>query len=97
MVDDHSRLAYSEILTDERAPTSAQFMECAIGWFSNHGFSAITTNDHTVPGEDGRQSVDCHQPDGRLHLVERRPDAVTRLDDLTVDQLDSVRAWTCLL
>ncbi len=47
MVDDHSRLAYSEILADERGTTRAHFMERAIAWFSSLGVtvkSAITNN-----------------------------------------------------
>ena len=36
-VDDHSRLAYSEILADERKDTAAGFWTRAQGWFSAHG------------------------------------------------------------
>lgn len=36
-VDDHSRLAYAEILTDERKETASAFMARAIGFFSDHG------------------------------------------------------------
>ncbi len=48
MVDDHSRLAYSEILTDERGPTCAHFMERAIGWFSSLGVTVhdVITDNH---------------------------------------------------
>ncbi|GAB11706.1 putative transposase, partial [Gordonia araii NBRC 100433] len=37
MVDDHSRLAYSEILPDEKGPTCASFIERAAGYFATHG------------------------------------------------------------
>jgi transposase InsO family protein len=37
MVDDHSRYAYSEILPDEKAPTTADFMQRAIGHFAARG------------------------------------------------------------
>ena len=37
VVDDHSRLAFSEILTDERAGTTAEFFERAIEFFAAHG------------------------------------------------------------
>jgi transposase InsO family protein len=36
-VDDHSRLAYVEVLDDERGPTAAGFWRRAAGWFRAHG------------------------------------------------------------
>jgi transposase InsO family protein len=47
MVDDHSRLAYSEVLCDERADTCAQFLERAGAWFASLGVeirAVITDN-----------------------------------------------------
>lgn len=41
MVDDHSRLAYSEILPDEKGPTCAGFIERAAGYFASHGIGRI--------------------------------------------------------
>ena len=41
VVDDHSRLAYSEILPDEKGPTCAAFLERAIGYFARHGIVRI--------------------------------------------------------
>jgi len=38
-VDDRSRLAYAEILADERKDTAAGFMTRAIGFFSDHGIT----------------------------------------------------------
>ena len=37
LVDDHSRLAYSEVLSDEQGATSAGFLRRAIGFFAAHG------------------------------------------------------------
>jgi transposase InsO family protein len=37
VVDDHSRVAYSEIHLDERADTCAEFFERAIEFFADHG------------------------------------------------------------
>src|SRR3989440_1353871 len=37
MVDDHSRLAYVEVLADERGATAAGFLRRAIGWFAERG------------------------------------------------------------
>jgi transposase InsO family protein len=36
-VDDHSRLAYAEVLTDEKAGTCAAFLHRAAAWFRSHG------------------------------------------------------------
>jgi transposase InsO family protein len=41
LVDDHSRLAYSEILPDERGPTCAGFLARAIDYFTAHGITSI--------------------------------------------------------
>ena len=40
-VDDHSRLAYSETLDDEKGSTCAAFLERAIGYFAEHGTTRI--------------------------------------------------------
>jgi transposase InsO family protein len=41
-VDDHSRLAYSEILDDERGHTCAAFWTRASRWFADHGVTVET-------------------------------------------------------
>lgn len=41
VVDDHCRLAYSEVLPDEKGPTCAAFLERAIGYFAAHGIPRI--------------------------------------------------------
>lgn len=41
LVDDHSRLAYSEILPDEKGPSCAAFLERAIAYFAAHGITGI--------------------------------------------------------
>ena len=40
IVDDHSRLAYSELHRDERAVTVVAFVERALGFFEAHGIAA---------------------------------------------------------
>jgi Integrase core domain len=40
LVDDHSRLAYGELLADERAPTVTAFVGRALAWFAAHGITA---------------------------------------------------------
>lgn len=41
MVDDHSRLAYSEVLCDEQGPTCGAFILRAATYFAEHGISNI--------------------------------------------------------
>ena len=41
LVDDHSRLAYSEILPDEKGATCAAFLARAAGYFAAHGITRI--------------------------------------------------------
>ncbi len=41
LVDDHSRLAYSEILPDEKGTTCAAFLARAAGYFADHGIDRI--------------------------------------------------------
>jgi transposase InsO family protein len=41
MVDDHCRLAYSEIHPDETAPTCAAFLSRALAYFAEHGITSI--------------------------------------------------------
>jgi transposase InsO family protein len=46
-VDDHSRLAYAEILPDEKGPTCAEFLLRPAAWFAGHGITVrevITDN-----------------------------------------------------
>ena len=40
IIDDHSRLAYAEIHTDERAPTVTGFLERALAFYTQHGIEA---------------------------------------------------------
>lgn len=41
LVDDHSRLAYSEILPDEKGATCAAFLHRAIDYFTAHGITRV--------------------------------------------------------
>lgn len=47
-VDDHTRLAYSEILEDEKGDTCAGFMLRAAAWFADHGIriGEVMTDNH---------------------------------------------------
>lgn len=41
VVDDHTRLAYSEVLADEKGPTCAAFLERALAYFAEHGIPRV--------------------------------------------------------
>lgn len=41
LVDDHSRLAYSEVLPDEKGTTCAGFLDRAAAYFARHGITRI--------------------------------------------------------
>ena len=49
-VDDHSRLAYSEVLADERKHTCAQFWQRANTWFADHGVTVTEVITDNGPG-----------------------------------------------
>jgi hypothetical protein len=36
-IDDASRLAYAEVLANERSPTAAAFLKRLVAWYSSHG------------------------------------------------------------
>jgi transposase InsO family protein len=38
-IDDHTRLAYAEVLLDERTTTCAGFLRRAVAWFAGHGIT----------------------------------------------------------
>lgn len=37
VIDDHSRIAYAEICTDEKATTAIGVLQRAVAWFADHG------------------------------------------------------------
>jgi transposase InsO family protein len=41
LVDDHTRLAYSEVLPDEKGPTCAGFLDRALAYFAVHGIAQV--------------------------------------------------------
>ena len=38
-IDDHTRIAYAELLPDERGPSCAAFLRRAYGWYAEHGIT----------------------------------------------------------
>lgn len=61
MVDDHSRLAYSEIHHDERADTCADFLLRAAAYFADHGITRIeqAMTDNAFAYRHGRAFIDA--------------------------------------
>ncbi|MEV5150197.1 IS481 family transposase, partial [Streptomyces sp. NPDC052727] len=61
-LDDHSRLAYTEDLPDETAPTCAAFLQRATAWFAAQGITVervLTDNAWAYTKNTWRQT--CHQ------------------------------------
>ena len=59
-VDDHSRLAYIEVLGDERGPTCAEFWTRADQWFRAHGIvgrRVMTDNARNYLGHDFQRAL----------------------------------------
>jgi transposase InsO family protein len=70
-VDDYTRLAYAEVLDDERGPTAAGFLERAVAWYHRHG--VIVERVMTDNGSAYRSTVHaavCRQL-GIRHLTTR--------------------------
>ena len=68
-VDDHSRVAYAELLADERKETAAGFLERAIAWFAERGVTVqrvLTDNGSPYKARTWRETCD------RLGVVPKR-------------------------
>ena len=70
-VDDHSRLAYAEVLPDERGPTAVAFLRNAIAFFAKHGVKVerVMTDNGSAYVSHAHQLA-CHQL-GIKHLRTR--------------------------
>jgi transposase InsO family protein len=76
IVDDHSRLAYSELHPDELAPTVAAFVERALAFFDSHGIQAKRLmSDNAWTYTKSRALRQLLQRHGIRHLLieKRRP------------------------
>ncbi len=71
LVDDHSRLAYSEILPDEKGPTCAAFLERAIRYFADHGIARVdrlmTDNPWAIPLVPTARGMRCSRHPPEVH------------------------------
>lgn len=90
-VDDHSRLAYSKILPDERKHTAAAFWARACAWFASYGIPAIervlTDNGSCYRSHAWREAVDAT---GTRHLRTRayRPQTNGKVERFNRTELD---------
>jgi transposase InsO family protein len=98
-VDDHSRLAYSEILDDEQGDTAAEFWHRAHSWFAAHGVRierALTDNGACYRSRAWRHALDTT---GVVHKRTRpyRPQTngkVERFHRILLEEWAYVRDWT---
>jgi hypothetical protein len=67
-IDDHTRLAYAEVLPDERTGTCAGFLARAAAWFAAHGVTVAR-----VLTDNGKSYRGRHGVDRRLHPARHRP------------------------
>ena len=74
-IDDHTRLAYSEIHDDEKDPTSAGFLHRALAWFAAHGITRPPRADRQRHGLSPRHRLGL----GLLGLAAQTPLHQTRL------------------
>jgi transposase InsO family protein len=67
-IDDHSRLAYVEVLSDELGPTAAGFLARAVAWFKGHGIQVERVmTDNGACYRSKAHAASCHQL-GLKHL-----------------------------
>jgi transposase InsO family protein len=70
-IDDASRLAYAEVLDDERAETAVGFLRRAVAFFESHGFSVERLlTDNGAPYRSTIHSICCREL-GIRHLRTR--------------------------
>jgi len=61
-IDDHSRLAYAEVLDDEKARTSVAFLQRAIAFFAGHGITVQRVmTDNGSPYVSHAHAIACRQ------------------------------------
>lgn len=71
-VDDHTRLAYAEILDDETGDTCAGFMLRAAGWFADHGIKiGEVMTDNALAYTQSRAFAEVLEMIGATHLTIR--------------------------
>jgi transposase len=69
-VDDATRLAYAEVLANERGPTAAAFLERAVAWFASLGITVERIlSDNGACYRSNAHAHACHQLGIRHHFT----------------------------
>jgi transposase InsO family protein len=98
-IDDHSRLAYVEVLGDEKAHTSVAFLRRAVAFFAGHGVHVQRVmTDNGSPYISHVHAIACRQL-GIRHLRTRpyRPQTngkVERFHRILLEEWAYIRDWT---
>lgn len=67
VVDDHSRVAYSEVLNDETALTTVAFFERAVAWFADRGITIVRVLTDNGPNYKSGDFAICCAELGIVH------------------------------
>ena len=71
-VDDATRLAYAEVLADERGPTAAGFLRRAVAWFASFGIAVeLILSDNGACYRSGAHALAARQLAIKRHLFTR--------------------------
>ena len=76
IIDDHTRLAYSELHPDERADTVVSFTRRALAWYANHGIvvkRVMTDNAWTYTHSQRLKELLAAEDVTHLTITPRRP------------------------
>ena len=97
-VDDHTRLAYAEVLEDEKAVTAIAFMNRAAAWFANHGITIEAVMTDNGPCYRSHLWADTLTANGITHIriPPRRPQIngkVERFNRTMTDEWAYVRLY----
>lgn len=74
VLDDHSRLAYTEILRDEKGPTTAAFWHRACSWFADRGVRIERVLTDNGPNYRSRDVATALATTGAVHKRTRPTD-----------------------
>lgn len=99
MVDDHTRVAYSEFCPDEKANTCIQFVKRARDWFAEHGITIQTVMTDNGGGYTSRLFVDTLEAVDITHIRTRayRPQTngkVERYQQTLATEWAYANTWT---
>ena len=100
-VDDHSRVAYVEVLPDETSPTCAAFLHRAAGWFAHQGVTVrrVLTDNAWAYRRGGAWAMVCSALQIRRRFIQPgRPwtnGKAERLNRTLQTEWAYSQAWTC--